>query len=80
MKLVQEFNKFRQKLTEKKNERLLKKYNEVSQNTTTASVLILAGLAVPPVGLLAMLAALPLINQEKRLKKKLEKRGLLTPQ
>ena len=73
MKLIEAFNKFCAKQTEKKNQRLLKKYDQVRQEATTASVLALVAVTVfPP----AIFPVLHYANKEQRLKKKLQKRGL----
>jgi hypothetical protein len=75
MKLIDAFNNFCKKQTEKKNEKLLEKYAKIKEeNITAVGFYGLLGLTVfPP----ALIPALYYAGKEKRLEKKLQKRGLL---
>ena len=78
MKLMDAFNKFRAKQTEKKNQKLLEKYAKIKEvNITAVGFYGLLGLTVfPP----ALIPALYYAEKEQRLKKKLQKRGVPVPE
>lgn len=75
MKLVEAFNNFCKKQTEKKNQKLLEKYARLKEeNITAVGFYGLIGITVfPPLLIPVVYRA----TKEQRLEKKLQKRGLL---